>query len=55
LQEVGPDAVTVAGVLGRVAVGVDDDIRDLGLSVRMTLEVSELGVRHVLDDTVALE
>ncbi|MGH2578235.1 MAG: DUF6494 family protein, partial [Actinomycetota bacterium] len=28
---------------------------DQALSVRMTLEVAELGIRHVLDDTVALE
>ncbi|MGH8566248.1 MAG: DUF6494 family protein [Gammaproteobacteria bacterium] len=28
---------------------------DESLSVRMTLEVAELGIRHVLDDTVALE
>jgi len=28
---------------------------DESLSVRVTLEVAELGVRHVLDDTVALE
>jgi uncharacterized protein DUF6494 len=28
---------------------------DESLSVRMTLEVAELGIRHVLEDTVALE
>jgi hypothetical protein len=28
---------------------------DETLSVRVTLEVAALGVRHVLDDTVALE
>ena len=28
---------------------------DESLSVRMTLEVAELGIGHVLEDTVALE